>query len=425
LEGHSAVFVVVDRDAMKTGRPIRLRAFIGFQIQSEYHTVAQMEHLVGALATRLLERHNVQLVHRFGIFPAGGILWDEVTDAIRHSDISIFDISENNPNVLIELGLAVGFGRQVFLLKSTRSDHVKRPSDLAWIYVPYESGDALSHEGSVSELERGILAYLRKTHRSDYFVRSVWGFEEHDTVTVICSELDDPELRQHPEPNEFIYLNKYGDVDSLLEVLVTIHRLYPNVRVEYFTANEILEMRSRFTGHLVVIGGPDYNAVSKWFDHLCPFEYVTGDGQGNISIREKRSGEMHQPIVEKKEGRFQILDYGFFIKRLNPYNPDKKVIMIGGPHTYGVFGAVRAFSYWGEDKDEPSYQNCRDVVTELGDDPQFSALFEVHAMENSVLTPRLDRAHLQSLEPASQSGASTGPSPRVHGKPGEREDPEA
>jgi nucleoside 2-deoxyribosyltransferase len=38
--------------------------------------------------------------------------------SIKKSDIVIFNLSTNNPNVIFELGLAVGSGAYVFLLRS-------------------------------------------------------------------------------------------------------------------------------------------------------------------------------------------------------------------------------------------------------------------------------------------------------------------
>lgn len=376
----------------------KIEAFVGFQIKSEYHNVKDIESMITKLEKRLADGHDVELQTKYGTFPPGGILWDDVKDSIYNSDISIFDISENNSNVMIEVGLAYGFGKQVFMLKNKESfEAYPTPSDLAAIYIPYDNKNALNRVETIKQLEKGILAYLKETHQPTYYFKSLWGYDEYDSVLVICSELDEPEKRQHPVPNEYIYLSKYGDVDSLVEVLVTLHRLYPHLDVKFHSADEVKAIPNEFTGNIILIGGPDYNRITGLFDQYSPYEYLVGATDEDISIMKKSTEEVYIPKIEAESCRNKIVDYGFFLKMKNPYNHKKKLIMIGGPHTYGVFGAIKAFSYWGGTKDDLSYTNCKEVVDTLGHDPDFCALFEVHGIESSVLTPKLNVENLESL----------------------------
>ena len=115
------------------------------------------------------------------------------------------------------------------------------------------------------------------------------------------------------------------------------------------------------------------------------------------TVRKKGTYDIYTPKIEIESGRNKILDFGFFLKKRNPFNPDKKLVIIGGPHTYGVFGAIKAFSYWGSTKDDISYNNCKEVVDKLGHDPNFCALFEVHGIESSVLTPKINHDKLDYL----------------------------
>lgn len=71
------------------------------------------------------------------------------------------------------------------------------------------------------------------------------------------------------------------------------------------------------------------------------------------------------PSFERFGGHNDIMDYGFFLKMKNPNNPEKKLIMIGGAHTYGVYGASRIFSHEGETKEEIQYHNCKTIIDKL------------------------------------------------------------
>ena len=98
-------------------------------------------------------------------------------------------------------------------------------------------------------------------------------------MVVVCSELDDPPSRQFVEPREFIYSLKYGDLDAYVEVLLTLARLFPAVRVKVMSAGELNAARVDLGTHVVVIGGPDYNSVAarvlEW--DKTQFEYRSPD----------------------------------------------------------------------------------------------------------------------------------------------------
>jgi len=69
--------------------------------------------------------------------------------AIKQCRFAIIDISENNPNVMFELGLASAIGKAVILIKNHRS---RLPSDLAGFeYIEYRS---------ISELQENLLKFI-------------------------------------------------------------------------------------------------------------------------------------------------------------------------------------------------------------------------------------------------------------------------
>jgi predicted nucleotide-binding protein len=63
--------------------------------------------------------------------PIGAQLTTAITDAIRESHLVVADISEQNPNVLYELGYAHALGKKTQLLVGSHSSTKSIPSDLA------------------------------------------------------------------------------------------------------------------------------------------------------------------------------------------------------------------------------------------------------------------------------------------------------
>jgi len=281
------------------------------------------------------------------------------------------------------------------MLKSEQSNAAfRRPSDLVdYLYVPYRDASALRGSRACAGVESGIWNAIQRHQSPDRPFKEIWGFGEFDDSSVVCSELDEADERQHPEPWELIYLAKYGDQDALIEALTTIHELYPTAHVGYMTGTELWENRENdvLAGNLVLVGGPDYNRMTRAFERYCPFKYSEAGDDNNISIRLKRGGQI---FIPRKTGSNpeEYVDYGFFVSRRNPHNSQKRLIMVGGCHTRGVYGAMRAFRYLRREKDPIAESNCKAILRRLGTNTDFYALFEVRGYGKTIPTPRVNPA---------------------------------
>lgn len=362
---------------------------MGHQLESEFHRESDLRKLIRR-ANQYLSHRGVAVQATFGRFPAGQNLWDSVREAIGKADLAIFDVSENNPNVMLEAGLALGSSKRILMLKSHESDsRFKRPSDLVgYVYLPYENARALRETTVARELGKAVMDYVERHEQPDRPFKEVWGFGDFDDVQVVCSELEEPEALQHPEPWEFIYFSKYGDLDALFEAQTTIRELYPNAHVEQQTGNEIWQRRDddHLASNLVLVGGPDYNRLTRSFGRHCPVRYQPPDRENNISIE---VGPARRVLTPYRDGD-EVVDYGFLLNRPNPHNSEKRLVMVGGCHTYGVYGAIKGFRYSRRNCDPVALENCRTVVGKLGPRASFLALFEVRGIGSSVPTPRLD-----------------------------------
>jgi hypothetical protein len=138
----------------------RLRVFVG--------------HRFTPVVTRNL-RHNLQIVLRpYGISPIysdsdmpNGPVFETILGRIRAADFSIFDDRETEvrPNVLIELGAAIGMAKPYFYFNygnkrtvkiNNRQEPIATASDLAgMLYLPYTS-----YRGLVVEFARRLPGFL-------------------------------------------------------------------------------------------------------------------------------------------------------------------------------------------------------------------------------------------------------------------------
>lgn len=77
-----------------------------------------------AVIEAALDRHKV----RATAVDADQSMAPTVQDLLRESDLLIADVTGTNPNVMFEVGMALGMGKRVVLLSRERSE--RRPFDL-------------------------------------------------------------------------------------------------------------------------------------------------------------------------------------------------------------------------------------------------------------------------------------------------------
>ena len=173
----------------------KVKIFVGYQINSDYHNSKDLKNAINTV--KAIVEVDVNLEIQYGEFTPGKFLFNEVFKAIKECEIAIFDISENNPNVLIEVGMAYGTDKYVILLKNESSkERFKVPSDIsAFIYVPYKDNDALSQKDICDQIANAIISYLKEILQPMIYFKSLWGFNETDQVYIVCPELEGPEKR--------------------------------------------------------------------------------------------------------------------------------------------------------------------------------------------------------------------------------------
>lgn len=223
-------------------------------------------------------------------------------------------------------------------------------------------------------------------------LRKVWGIKNGDDVIVVCSELDEPEKRQNVEPREFIYNLKYGDVDAYFEVIVTLLRLFPNIKLKVLSAGEAESTRIDLARHLILIGGPDYNSmtdrilqkgITRYAYKIPGAEDASEVNPDEIVIYDKKNDRDFCELTDKK-------DYGYFERIVNPDNPKTNVILLGGCHAIGVTGAAKAFSMVESEQGEiPKIvlKNAKMVAKMISRETEFSVLVPVERFSQTIKVP--------------------------------------
>jgi hypothetical protein len=92
-------------------------------------------------AKQVLSDNKIKIQYNRLRASAGGFIFDTISNRIRKADAIIFDITECNPNVMLELGIALEVNRnseasKIFLIhEGDDFSKIKIPSDLQGFYL--------------------------------------------------------------------------------------------------------------------------------------------------------------------------------------------------------------------------------------------------------------------------------------------------
>jgi hypothetical protein len=155
---------------------------------------------------------------------------DKVTQLIRNSDLSLFDITGWNPNVALELGLAVGMAKKYYILFNTEYEAKDAPTDLRGLdRIQYASNTELearlnflmkqeipadpgTADTAFSTMKERILVTLRTTPGLGLARTAETLTEDKRLVqSVIRAMVDSGELRTRGQKKGTVYYT--GDTD--------------------------------------------------------------------------------------------------------------------------------------------------------------------------------------------------------------------
>ena len=377
-------------------RSTRLSIFLSFAFEPVGGAYDRAEILAvveraAEIATYSLNRTHphLRLSVDAEVLTYGEYLNDELHSKLRSADMLVVDISDLNPNVYYELGFASALGKPRILIGARAAT---LPSDIAGSFVlMYDSVGTIV--GRLADRIRDCaLEAMRITARGSVNCRAAWGDLDKTgrSIVVLGPRTSSKTAFMDIASANYIFLDNLGDKDSIVELSLLMTRLFPTVPLVRYISDDF--PRDAYDNNLIVVGGPGVagsqgnRIVSTLHRRLGIDVGYSNDG---TKIVLPDSTEHSASFAD--DGRC-TLDYGFYAKARNPFNPDCYVFMCHGIYTMGVLGAARVLS------DHPAAEdNVSLVVNEVDASEGFWSVFPVQVLNGVPMITLLERKLLHPL----------------------------
>jgi hypothetical protein len=286
------------------------------------------------------------------------------------------------------------------LLAYARFFATRRSVEAAPQLLPFEALTP-DEQTAYKKLEAELLQ-LRSLVVEDSYVEdtpfsSSWHFTDNGPVTLICAELPADEtgpLASPSNPN-YTLLQKFADVDALVELHGHVRAENPEMAVHFMMPSEV--SHDDLTGHIILIGGVVWNEITGRVSRMAglPVRQVEHPRlqSGEIFLVDGADGKEKEfwPQWTDSEPRGLVEDVGLLARVPNPLNSSRTLTICNGIHSRGVYGAVRSLT-----DTHLRNSNERYIAANFENSASFAILMSVQVIRNRTMTPDFnsDRAVL-------------------------------
>jgi hypothetical protein len=246
------------------------------------------------------------------------------------------------------------------------------------------------------ELETQLLELFHpeagRVHRSFQF--------DAGPVIVICP--DAPSEARGPLAEEhninFTKLQKYADLDALVELYGHLRAENPTLDVFHRLASEVVS--DDLSGHLILLGGIGWNRVTRRFQGAIAQVPVTqtavddlkGGDIFRVQTADGHARSFYPEYQDLGEGKEVVADVGYLARFRNPFRASRTLTICNGIHSRGVFGAVRCLT------DASVREENENYLADRFPDGEFAILLRVPVVTNEALSPDLQDPNARLYE---------------------------
>lgn len=335
---------------------------------------------------------GIQLQWEYWDIQSGSGLSDEIFSRMDRSDLFVFDLSDANSNVYIELGYGIAQvrdqGKKMIVFVHSETGRRSLPTDISGMFVH-----------SVNEKNIGmILASELVTKASviapfSRLVREFWNPNDLD-LDIVCPTLPEERRSRHADHLEDNYLKylSYADLDTLFYLQEKTREHFSRSKTANFHSEKYSDTESTTS---MIVGGPVWNVVARNIQSSLPLRFVDGGDGNDDPVVEMQDGKevFHTPNVSQS-----VLEHDIsYFSRID-MNDGSYSFLISGCRTYGVLGAAKAFF-----ESSVAAPNI-ELIQRLCGRHDFVVAFKSRVISNRVIPARFDTSTVLSLYRRTQSG---------------------
>ena len=390
-----------------------INIFAGYDFKSRYFKKEDFEKAIKDaiknLQKKLGDKFTLQLIEQQNI-ESFEFVGEFIRKSLENAAISIFELSDRNPNVTFELGYSLGISKYTFeqdngynvIIQNEKISPRDTISDLLGRFIiTYDFESDYSNQKSknkyknlVKTIEQELKRKFDSLLNDDRFLkRMTWKLYEED-VSVICPYIPPKDQKRFWENAA---LAEYGDFNSVYETNIFLKSVL-GCNVKYFHCKEAQNQAQKdlLYGNLVLIGGPMWNNYIHQFveEYHIPLKYVwSEDERVEDYIKDTINGKEYHTQGKRNNGKNKkiiVNDFGIFAVLPNPFDEDKVIILINGITSLGGLGVVRAFT-----ESRVSSHNCKLIVENIGLNDYFVVLVESDIRWNEFPHPKkISKSHI-------------------------------
>jgi len=220
-------------------------------------------------------------------------------------------------------------------------------------------------------------------------------------VIVICPDI--PKEVRGPLAEEknanFTKMQRYGDLDALIELYGHLRAENPNLDVFYRLASEAVGSDD-LSSHVILLGGIGWNSVTRHIQSKISQVPIT-----QIAVDDLKDGDIFR--VETSDGRQKpwypeygdlgngeelIADIAYLARLTNPIRRNRTLTICNGIFSRGVLGAVRCLT-------DPRVRNENEkYLADRFPDGEFAMLLRIRVVDNGIVAPDLQNPDTRLYE---------------------------